>query len=274
MLDLQFFEAIGFPNNGLDELRPFLDLAIENGFKPASARGHYVYWPLGNGAEVWIALDRKRNIVNFDPHFVGKNRVAVRLEESYDAAQDLAGWIKVWTNPRGEKGKRSFPLVANIPNWDFVWSEFARRSDLQRRLRIQKPEIFDLQICAFAQTMSSFGNESQYLAAQKSEKPFAVGHFVPTGLWVENEDELPAPQAAFSGTVLDGGILTNPQTGVKTLHLAVQTLEMVLDVVANPRLVKGRPQRGGIVSGSFFLSARPLFDLEGTARWIENERSG
>ena len=90
------------------------------------------------------------------------------------------------------------------------------------------------------------------------------------------EGEVPQPYAMFAGTVKAARLERNPETELEFWVLRVETFSATLDVVAAPESVQEAaaesdfpgetstsettPQVGGIVSGTFYLSAH-LLDL-------------
>ncbi len=268
MLDSEFFTAIGFKYETFEQLQPYLDQAYEHGWKPVSPRGYYAYWPLGNGCEVWIALDEKHHVLGVAPHFIGKNRVKVRLDSFHDNATDLSAILKLWTVPDDGNHATAFPFAVSVPDGDFV--AFSLNALLESQAA---PLIFDLQVAAFVETMTCFDSEDAYDAAQpKYEAALSAHHFTATELQVGAE-QTPGVRADFAGTVVGGGTLTNPVTDTKTLHLSVKTSGMTLDIVADASVVKGRPKKGGIVSVCSVLSARPVFDLRHMQQWMDEQSS-
>ena len=266
MLNPKFFDAIGFKNGSFEELQPYFDQAYEQGWKPVSPRGYYAYWPLGNGCEIWIALDEKHHVLSVAPHFIGQNAVKVRLDNFYDNEEALSGILKVWTVPGDGNNATAFPLAAQVPDGDFVG--FSLNALIERETA---PLIFDLQLAAFVETMSCFDSEAAYDASQsKYSEALAAHHFVATELEVSGE-QTPGVRADFAGTVVGGGTLTNPVTGFKTLHLCVQTSGMIVDVISEAAVVTGRPKKGGIVSVCGVLSARPMFDIRHMQQWMDEQ---
>ncbi len=266
MLDSELFNAIGFKHQNFEQLQPYLDRVYEHGWKPVSPRGYYAYWPLGNGCEVWVALNEKHHVLSIAPHFIGQNSVKVRLNDWYDIAQSLGGVLKVWTVPDDGNFATAFPFAVSVPDWDFV--HFSLNALIERA---QSPIVFDLQIAAFVETMSCYDSEDAYDAAQPNySETLAAHHFVATELDVPAE-QMPGVRANFAGTVVGGGTLTNPITEAKTLHLSVQTSGMTVDIVADASVVTGRPKKGGIVSICSVLSARPIFDLQHMQEWMDEQ---
>ena len=60
--------------------------------------------------------------------------------------------------------------------------------------------------------------------------------------------------AVFTGHVLETSVITNPVTGSSFCWAAVATLGGNIDVVADPILLNGLIVRGGVLTGSFWLS--------------------
>jgi len=255
MFDDRFFDSIGFKTSGFDELRPYLDMAFEKGVRPISPNGYYAYWPLGNGCEVWVTLDKQRNVISYAPHFVGSSRVNMKLTHLFDIEEHLAGALQGELIPETEDGVR-FPFVFYVPSWDFVKTDL----DLQSA-KATGPLNFTVQLAAFATEIKCYDTEQEALDAQTIKYKWAPQFFIPVGLF-RPETEMPSLQVSLGGTVLSGRTLTNPITNQRTIYMRVQTLDMIVDVVSDPMLIKGRPKIGGIISGSFWLSGRPATDIK------------
>ena len=255
MFDIRFFDSIGFKTSGFDELRPYLDMAFDKGVRPISPRGYYAYWPLGNGCEVWVTLDKQRNVISYAPHFVGSSRFKMKLTHVFDIEEELAGALQGEIIPENEDGAH-FPFIFYVPSWDFVQADL----DLQRT-KATGPLSLTVQLAAFATEISCYDTEQECMDAQTAEYRMAPQFFIPIGLF-RPEDEMPGLQVSLGGTVLSGRTLTNPITNQRTIYMRVQTLDMIVDVVADPILIKGRPRIGGIIKGLFWLSGRPSNDIK------------
>lgn len=263
MVHHKCFDAIGFKSADFEEFKLFLDMACEKGFHPQSPRGLYVYWPVGAGIEFWIAFDKQQKPLGGHPHFLGSSRVEVKLLALFDAVSELSGVLHVEANPRAQ-GSEKHPLVFSVPSWDYT-NFIVKEKVLPGATG---PAIFSVQLTAFVKELHCFDTEEAYYARTTDQFKLSADHFVPTGLFVE-EGIAPNPDAAFAGRILQAHVLTNSATSQRTLYLSVQTLGMVVDVVADPKVVTGRPKLGGIVSGYFQLSGRMTAEIEMTNTYFK-----
>lgn len=261
MLDQECFDAIGFKASDFKDFTRFLDLADEKGFHPQSPRGLYVYWPVGAGIEFWIAFDKQQKPLSFHPHYLGSSRVTVKLLRMIEVESFLSGELHVEVNPRSD-GTFDYPLVFQVPSWDYTHSILHEKIP-----QGTGPAVFTAQITAFANELRCYDSEEAYYTSPAEQKTFSANYFVPTGLFVEGN--VPNPSAGFAGRVLQTRVLTNPATAQKTLYLSVQTFGMVIDVVADPKIVKGRPKLGGTVSGQFSLSGRMTAEIDMTNKYFK-----
>lgn len=272
MLDIKCFDAIGFKAADFHEFNRYLDTARLKGQHPSSERGTYAYWHVGSGIEIWAAFDKQNRPLNSNPHFLGSSRIEARVTGMIDLASTLEGALRVHLNPRDE-GAPHYPFVFNVPSWDFT-----RPLLKEQKAKSEGPLIISFQLTAFAEELECYDSEETYLAAQaqrqqqqheqfgtesESETIDPAIHFIPTGLMTEEKDK-PKPRASFSGEIVRGQVLTNPVTNQKTLYLGVKTLGMIVDVVADASIVKGRPKNHGIASGHFWLSGRTVEEIEAT----------
>jgi hypothetical protein len=67
---------------------------------------------------------------------------------------------------------------------------------------------------------------------------------------------VPEAYAILTGHVLETSIITNPITDSDFCWAKIRTLGGELDMVADPLMLNGFLVKGGIISGSFWLSGR------------------
>lgn len=72
----------------------------------------------------------------------------------------------------------------------------------------------------------------------------------------EAPSDPPLAYAIFTGHVLETSIITNPVTDHEFIWAKVRTLGGEVDMVSDPVLLNGPVVKGGVVSGSFWLSGR------------------
>jgi hypothetical protein len=218
------------------------------------AGGRYVRWSPGAGAEMWAMIRDDGRIEGANPHFAGASRMAVAVTELLpDSRFEFDGTLHSWAEPAspGDPESGLFPFLADVP--DFVAA--------RERLRLPLPAGAVLQVAAFAHSLDWWPDDTSYEAAQRERwegKPgFAAESFIPSGLFLPGgEPRDPVAEAIFTGHVEEAEVPRNPATEAPFHRLLVRTLGGTIDVVADPTIVNGEPVVGGVVQGSFWLSAR------------------
>ncbi|HYE14613.1 MAG TPA: hypothetical protein VD968_09255 [Pyrinomonadaceae bacterium] len=239
---------IGFLIETEEEYQQLALRAYEEGLRIEVAGGAYVRWSPGGGVELWLQLDGEESVTGLSPHFsgsalmrVGLTRRVVRSEE-----QPLDGGFYAWADPQGEDPEAGeYPFVFDAPDYKL-------HDDLNL------PAISRARLAAFAHELQSFESDESYERSQPGEVKFAPESFIPSGLFTPGGESPEPPQAyaIFTGHVLETAILANPVTGSEFCWAKVSTLGGEIDVVADPVLLNGPIVRGGVVSGSFWLSGR------------------
>lgn len=241
--------SIGFPVAQREEFASLVVRAVQQGEPFETALGTYVRWSPGGGAELWAQLSRQGEVVGLNPHFASEWKMSARIESAVGRSNEspLDGGFYAWSG-RGEDDPDSttFPFVFDTP-------------DFAAHQMLALPTQAEVQIAAFAHTLSAYGSEEEYYAAQTEQHgspTFAVESFIPSGLFKPGGEPTlpPEAEAIFSGRVLRANLLANPATGALFYALAVRTLGGIVNVVADPAVPEGNPVPGGIVTGSFWLS--------------------
>ena len=247
------FDSIGFPAADEGALRPFVQRALAEGdqLEVIGAEpgwgGRYVCWSPGAGAQLWVAVDEDGQPTRVDPHYAGRGRAHVALERSYDydGTAPPAGGVFAWVNPGGEEEtKAGLDLPAYARFYDMA-------CDYDGNALVQ--------VAAFCHGGRAYADEAAY-AQQHLEADagveFAVESFIPIGLF-DAEGKVPPATARLAGRVLEANRVTNPATGRRFWAALVKTFGMTVDVVADENQLEGEPIVGGVVAGSFWLSALP-----------------
>jgi hypothetical protein len=243
------FSTIGFPTDSPEDFERIALEAAEHGETIPVADGSYIRWRAGAGAELWVQLDRERNIIGLLPHFSGQGVMVVGLTERITGpdSTDLEGAFHGWANPASDDpANGDFPFVFDSP-------DFARHAGLGLPLTV------DVQLAAFAHDLTAYPDEEAYYDGQTSDMKFAAESFFPAGLFKAGEEAGPPEAfALFSGTVLRAARVTNPATGHSFEWALVRTLGGEFDVVADPAVLTGELVECGVVQGYFWLSGRVM----------------
>ncbi len=72
----------------------------------------------------------------------------------------------------------------------------------------------------------------------------------------------PEALAIFSGRITDTEKCINEHTNEEYIWAKVTVMGDEIDVVADPEIIEGKLIKGGILSGSFWLSVRVIGELE------------
>lgn len=236
---LGFADATGMPD--LDRLVP----AMLTGERTVVDDGTYVRWSPGNAAELWLQLDPLGEIIGVNPHFAGEGRMKVGLVELVRRPTESAldGAFHAWCEPEREQEPESgqYPFVFDAP-------------DARVHVSLALPRIATVQLAAFAHELTAYESEAAFQAA---DTKYAAQSFVPAGLFTDGQQARgPTAHAFFAGRVLRVERLTNAFTTFEFMWALVETFGGVIDVVAEPSMVRGALRRGGIVQGTFWLSGR------------------
>lgn len=210
--------------------------------------GYYIRWEVGQGAELWAQANEKRELMWLNPHFSGTAVWRIAIGDHIKRPDTpLEGAYFGWVNPPADYlDSGDYPLIFDAPD------------DACTR-HIARPQLYDVQLAAFAHHLDAFPDTAAFQAAQEGGISYAVESFVPTGAFVP-EGQLPQAAAVFSGHVVATNVRINPVTNLLFHWIRVKTFGGEIDVVADPAVIGGRVLQGGVISGSFWLSGRILAD--------------
>lgn len=235
---------IGFHVESDQDFEELALQACREGQTFPNSTGTYVRWAPGAGVELWAQLDQDDEVIGLNPHFQGESSMKVGLTERVSRPNDspLDGAFYAWANPQTDDPQSGeYPFVFDVPNYQLC----------NPRL----PTIVQVQLAAFAHSLETFESEAAYEQSQ-SEVKFASQSFIPAGLFTPDGEMTEPPQAhaIFTGHVLETSLITNPVTDAIFCWARVQTLGGEVDVVADPETLEGTIVKGGVLSGSFWLS--------------------
>ena len=218
------------------------------------SKGTYTKWSMDSKVELWGQINNKNEAIGLNPHFSGTARMRVRISEKVKNPDntDLDGAFYAMTSPNGEEdGANGYPLVFDVP-------------DIYTYSSIKLPQVANIQLSAFAHEIKGFESEEEYFNAQDSEIRFAVESFIPSGLFHPDGESTVPPEALaiFSGRVIDTEKYINGLTNEEYIWAKVTVMGDEIDVVADPEIIEGKLIKGGILSGSFWLSGRVIGELE------------
>jgi hypothetical protein len=223
--------SIGFPITSKLDFIALARTVARHGTVQPVAGGAYVYWTPGDGPELWVQLGPRGELNGMQPHYAGEARMKLRLLESLrsDSQTALDGAFRAQSNDG--------PAFAfHSPNF------FLTNADLGDR---------EVQLSAFAQTLSIFSKESVY--EQANVRGTQVETFKP-----DSELKSGMSLVRFSGRILEADQRINPLYNHLYHRALVQTVGGTIDVVCADGLVGQPLLKGGVVQGKFWLSGRLL----------------
>lgn len=244
------FSSLGMPIETEEDLQKLLNRMAKDARVIDVEAGRYLCWTSDSGAETWVQLTHANEFVGFNPHYAGKGRMPVRVQQAVDRPESTAldGAYYAWANPQGGQSENGdYPFVFDVP-------------DFQVEPLEALPWIGEAQLAAFSEQLKVFRDEEAFVASQTEEPRFASRCFIPTGLLKSEEDSSP-PQAfaLINGRIREAARLRNELTGGEFVWLLVDTLGGSIDVVADFELLPGGvPRPGEVVSGTFWMSGRVL----------------
>jgi len=222
--------------------------------------GEYGIWHSPTGAEIWFHIGEIEGgaveIFGLSPFFEGKSDVRVRVSRLIRRNSDnlFEGAVHAWVNPADTDGG-TYPIV-----FDAV--------DFAARAACELPAVRRVRLAAFARQMRAFPDEAAFLDALSASGGVRLASraFIPTGLFQPpagpegGESVAAAPQstALLTGQVVDHAPLKNERTGREFCWLTVETLDAVLDVVADPEIVSGDIVTGGTIEATALMFGRFL----------------
>ena len=242
---------IGFPVQSEHDVNEILMRVLGKAKEIRCPQGFYLKFSDISGAEIYLQGNFEGDLIGFNPHFAGKSKRLVGLTKAIERdSSELDGGFHAWAAPSGEDVEISgeYPFVFDVPDF--------------RTNKINGfPKIREIQLTAFASNdFEIFESEAQFYDSQDSEPKFSSNFFIPSGLFLPDENtapiEPPRPIGIFAGEIKEFELKINGLTNEKFYRFLVETLGGEIDVVADPKLVFAEPQIGGIVRGQFWLSGR------------------
>jgi hypothetical protein len=234
---------IGFPVQSEQDVNVLITETIKRVESIECRQGFYLRFADASGAEIYLQGNIEQELIGFNPHFDGKSRRKVALTRVIERDSSiLDGGFHAWANPNeNETDSGDYPFVFDVPDFRMIEN-------------FQLPHVCEIQLTAFA------SSEKNYFDAQDSEPKFASKSFIPSGLFLPNENatatEPPRPIGIFAGEIKEFELKTNELSNEKFYWFLVDTLGGEVDVVADVKLISSEPQIGSIVSGQFWLSGK------------------
>ena len=238
--------AIGFPVTSNAVFEHYAVITQFNGEPIRHAAGTYHRLPAGGGVELWLETDRNESLTQMNPHFFGPARMRVRIEGRVQTPRGnttnnaFEGWVLSYRG--GEEGD-GFPILFDSP-------DFHLYDD------VELPDIEEVQLAAFAETIDLFSDETEFSEANADGLPYAVKSFVPLHNITLRPGDPSVAYARISGRVLETRLIENQHTPNSFCWARVDTYCGEVDVVVDPDMLSRPVVAGDIVTGVFWLSGR------------------
>jgi hypothetical protein len=110
------YDCIGFGGADGDELEELFRRAADEATALPCKKGTYLRWTCDTGAELWLQVSRRQELIGAHPHFNGDGDCAVALTRSVASPGDseLDGAFHGWANPSPD-APESGDLAAGAP---------------------------------------------------------------------------------------------------------------------------------------------------------------
>lgn len=252
------FSSIGCPVASFEELQALAEQASVSAATRPVGSSSYLHWHGADGAELWLQVSERRELIGIAPHFMGSSRMRVGLTRRHPCLQGTAldGSFHAWADPQSSEPESGcYPFLFDAP-------------DAALYEHVVLPTLAIVQLAAFAEELTVFGSLAEYEESRDaSEIRFAAEAFIPAGLFSRDlaAASEPTAHAVIAGRVEHARVLTNALTGTTYYWICTRTLGGVIDVVSDASLVAREPVPGGVVLGSFWLSGRILESFSGPA---------
>lgn len=247
--------TIGFTFASDEEFRDtMIRLVTEAREYHAAPPGEYAIWRSRTGAEIWFHIEgadqvgvNERMIAGLSPFFESGTATQLVLTGVVrrDGDNQFEGAFAATLGGTGDAA--GYPLVFDAVN-------FAIHAD--RKL----PTRRKVRLTGFARELKAFPTEDAYYAAQTRQPVFASRSFVPIGMFTGTagapSGSPPSSHAALTGQVRETRMLENEATGRSFVWLSVESLDLVIDVVADPEVVTGEVVAGATVEFIALLFGR------------------
>jgi len=241
------FSSIGFEVTDASEFAALVERTAALATPLETSSGTYLLWEDPSGAELWLQLTRRRELIGVNPHFSGPARLRAHLTNQVHRSRstELDGVFHAWAEPEPGEAHRVYPFLFDCP---------CRAAYDALAL----PGSAILQVAAFAHELDVHASVEAFEQTQAARDPkIAARSFVPAGLFrSEGDNDEPQSTAALTGTVLESGRRINGLSAAPFYWARVASLGGEYDVVIDAALTSEPPPVGGVVSGLFWLSAK------------------
>lgn len=246
------FRAVGFPFDDERDFQAFCRTAahVAPNWLP-STNGYYLVLGPDEGVQ-WIGLfNRDKQPAGGNPHYVGCGRLRLQVATIHCPSQCPLEAVLVGQlcdsldNPTGP------PVPVAVPDFDVF------------RALLSLPETkATFQVAAFAEDVEYFASEADFLASQGRFKGLSSDCFIPIGTFTPDGDAIdpPQPRVLMVGRIGSQQRRTNHFSGLQFWAISFASQGATYDVVAADDVLQATPVSGGILAGTFYLSAQAAPD--------------
>ena len=204
-------------------------------------------WHDASGAELWIYVDETGAMRSVQPHFAGGPKINLEIQailERPDVSPFDGGFLGLTqeggSNPSLGGG---FTVIFDAPDFPDVKDVFLTARH-------------DVELAGFAVELNVYPTEEAFRESQPELKPLGVPAFVPAGMLAQSEGKQPTAHALMIGRALDSQRVTNQLTGREFVRITMETPAGPMELIVDPALLDGLPDRGHILQVGAWLSGR------------------
>ena len=254
---------VGFPDRTDNDFKSVWDETMEYGKTIITSSGTYYKWEVGHHIEVWVKIGVEAKSSKLCPYFSGETRARVGLTRRAVRKKTsiFEGAFLGLTKPHYDENEvlsGALSFTFDVPDYNLHDA-------------VELPMIADVQLTAFAQNISAYASEDEFMEAQEPEPFILPGAFIPSTYFPDDgeddvddglppffdpEEEIPPAKVVIAGRVIDSAIITNPVTERDFSWARVRVSLGEIDVVASLDSIEGFLGTGGMVMGYFWLAGR------------------
>ncbi len=238
-----YFANLGFKISQSSDLIQLLKTIAQSSEMIECHSGFYIRWQAEEGAQLWFYFGDDDSLCGVGLGFAGQGIMPVTVIEYTHEAHNGNNQAGLHCMTNAQDGS---------PNYPFVFELIDRALMDEDRLALARYA----QITAFADSITSFSSEQDYEQQEDVGVSFAVESFIPSGLFQSDSSDIDERKsmAIFSGRVLKCRSLVNPITLEKYEWALVKTLGGTVDVICSTHALNKPLRKGGVISGSFWLT--------------------
>ena len=202
--------------------------------------------------EFWIAGNEEWQLQAVSFNAISGNCNQLRIGEIVDKENEPFPAISAWFSSASSPGEQEsfdleYPVVFEAVNYGLLGA-------------IPAGARCGVQLTAYAESLRIYSDDFALSQAPSPYSAMAPESLIPSGMFSPDGEDIvpPSARAIINGHILSGEHHFNSKGGLWYWHIIVTCLGCTFDILAADDLVSESPQRGGVVSGSFWLSGNIL----------------